>query len=201
MRDLLASSAGYINASGGLNGQNPTNVSIADIYNVERILLSNDARSILANVKGMNEFGTSPQRDSFLALCNTDLTPDLQAICATGLSSVGGIIKAAYPSQDGLKPEEYCQISRFRFFVSSRGIKLENASSTGANVYKIPMFGVEAYTKVEQNQYSALVGFRPDWVVSNIAQNSQLYAKFGIARAITNQNWLSGLNVTQLLGA
>jgi len=40
------------------------------------------------------------------------------------------------------------------------------------------------------------LGYRPPYVVSSVAQNSQLYAKFAIARAITNQNWISGLNVT-----
>jgi len=58
---------------------------------------------------------------------------------------------------------------------------------------------LEAAAKIEQNQYSAKIGFRPDWVVSSVGQNSQLYARFAIARAITNQNWISGLNVTARL--
>ena len=58
---------------------------------------------------------------------------------------------------------------------------------------------LEATSKIEQNTYSAVVGYRPPWVVSSVAQNCQLYAKFALARAITNQNWLSGLNCTQRL--
>ena len=58
------------------------------------------------------------------------------------------------------------------------------------------MYGLEAAAKIEQNNYTAVIGYRPPWVVSAVAQNSQLYAKFAIARAITNQNWISGLNVT-----
>jgi hypothetical protein len=61
------------------------------------------------------------------------------------------------------------------------------------------MYGLESTSKIEQNNYSAIVGYRPPYVVSSVAQNSQLYAKFAIARAITNQNWLSGLNVTERL--
>jgi hypothetical protein len=58
------------------------------------------------------------------------------------------------------------------------------------------MYGLEAAAKIEQNNYTSIIGYRPPWVVSSVAQNSQLYAKFAIARAITNQNWISGLNVT-----
>lgn len=58
---------------------------------------------------------------------------------------------------------------------------------------------LEAAAKVEQNNYSALLGYRPPYVVSSVAQNSQLYAKFAIGVAITNQNWISGLNCTQRL--
>ena len=66
----------------------------------------------------------------------------------------------------------------------------------GRTVYTMPMYGLEAAAKIEQNQYTAVIGSRPSWVVSSVAQNSGLYARFAIARAITNQNWISGLNCT-----
>jgi N4-gp56 family major capsid protein len=189
MRDLFASSPSYINCVGGLNADQPTSISRADVNNIERILLNNDARTMVESINADLKFGTSPTRDAFIALCNTDLTSDLQNVS-------GVILKNAYPSQEGLRPEEYCSVSRFRFFVSSRGIATPGASSKGATVYSIPMYGLESFAKIEQNQYSAILGYRPPYVVSSVAQNSQLYAKFAIARAITNQNWLSGLNAT-----
>jgi len=192
MRDLYASSVSYINAVGGNNGDQPSNISRADVNNIERILLGNDARTMLETTEGELRFGTSPTRDAFIALASTDITPDLQNVN-------GVILKAAYPSQEGLRPEEYCSISRFRFFVSSKAAKIPGASLSGATVYTIPMYGLEAAAKVEQNSYSARLGYRPPYVVSSVAQNSQLYAKFAIARAITNQNWISGLNVTASL--
>lgn len=192
MRDLFGSSVSYINATGGTSGDQPSEISRQDVNNIERILLNNDARTMLSVIEAMNKFGTSPTRDSFIALANTNITPDLQNVA-------GVLLKNAYPQQEGLRPEEYCSISRFRFFVSSKGISIPNASLSGATVYRIPMYGLEAVAKIEQNQYSAIVGYRPPWVVSSVAQNSQLYAKFAIARAITNQNWLSGLNVTAKL--
>ncbi len=189
MRDLYASSVSYINATGGINGDQPTEITRADINNIEKILLGNDARTMLEGIDADLKFGTAPTRDAFIALASTDITTDLQNV-------TGVLLKNAYPDQEGLRPEEYCSISRFRFFVSSKGAFIPNISLLGNNVYTIPMYGLEAAAKIEQNNYSAVLGYRPPFVVSSVAQNSQLYAKFAIARAITNQNWISGLNVT-----
>lgn len=193
MRDLYSSSVSYINAVGGLNGDQPSNISRNDVNNIERILLGNDARSMLSGINATTQYGTAGVRDAFIALASTDLTNDLQNV-------QGVLLKAFYPGQqENIRPEEYCQVSRFRFFVSSKGAFIPGASMRGAKVYTIPMFGLEAVAKIEQNNYSAILGYRPPYVVSSVAQNSQLYAKFAIARAITNQNWISGLNVTQYL--
>ena len=191
MRDLFASSVSYINATGGLNGDQPSNISLNDVNNIETILLNNDARTMLTSIDAELKFATSPTRDAFIALANTAITNDLQKV-------QGVVLKVNYPNQSGLRPEEYCSISRFRFFVSSKAAKIPGISLKGNTVYTIPMYGLEAAAKVEQNSYTAVIGYRPPWVVSSVAQNSQLYAKFAIARAITNQNWISGLNVTTL---
>lgn len=189
MRDLFSSSVSYVNATGGLNGDQPSNISLNDVNNIENILSGNDARTMLTSLEATDRFGTAGVRDAFIALANTNLQSDLQKV-------QGVIIKSAYPSQVGIRPEEYCSISRFRFFVSSKAAKTPGISLKGNTVYTIPMYGLEAAAKIEQNNYTAVIGYRPPWVVSSVAQNSQLYAKFAIARAITNQNWISGLNVT-----
>ena len=192
MRDLYASSVSYINATGGIDGDQPSEISRNDVNNIERILLGTDARTMLESIDAMNKFSTAPTRDAFIALASTDITPDLQNV-------QGVLLKNAYPQQEGLRPEEFCSISRFRFFVSSKAASIPGASLKGNTVYTIPMYGLEAAAKIDQNNYSAILGYRPPYVVSSVAQNSQLYAKFAIARAITNQNWISGLNVTQRL--
>ena len=191
MRDLFASSVSYINCTGGINSDQPTNISLNDVNNIETILLGNDARTMLTSIDAMDKFSTGPTRDAFIALASTNLTSDLQKV-------QGVLLKAAYPAQEGLRPEEYCSISRFRFFVSSKAAKIPTSSLLGRTVYTIPMYGLEPAAKIEQNSYTAMIGYRPPWVVSSVAQNSQLYAKFAIARAITNQNWISGLNCTTI---
>ncbi len=192
MRDLYASSVSYVNATGGVNGLQPSEISRSDLNNIERILIGNDARTMLETIQAEDRFGTGPTRDSFLALASTDITTDLQNV-------QGVLLKNAYSSQEGLRPEEYCSVSRFRFFVSSKGASIPGAVSNGSTLYTIPMFGLEAAAKIEQNNYTSVVGYRPPWVVSSVAQNGQLYAKFAIGRAITNQNWISGLNVSTRL--
>jgi N4-gp56 family major capsid protein len=157
-----------LNATGGINGQQPSEISRNDINNIERVLLGNDARTMLEGIDADLKFGTAPTRDSFIALASTDITPDLQNVS-------GVILKNAYPEQASLRPEEYCSVSRFRFFVSSKAAKIPGISQpSGQTVYTIPMYGLEAAAKIEQNNYSAILGYRPPFVVSSVAQNSQL---------------------------
>ncbi len=144
MRDLYASSVSYINATGGVNGDQPSEISRNDINNIERILLNNDARTMLEGIDADLKFGTAPTRDSFIALASTNITPDLQNV-------QGVLLKNAYPSQEGLRPEEYCSVSRFRFFVSSKSASIAGSSLNGATVYTVPMYGLEAAAKIEQN--------------------------------------------------
>jgi N4-gp56 family major capsid protein len=192
MRDLLSTNVVFQSANGGVSADNPTEITRADCNNIEQILLNGDARTTMEVVEGQDRFGTAPVRDAFVAMANTAITPDIQNVD-------GVLLKANYPSQEGLKPEEYASIGRFRFFVSSKGAKVDNASLLAANIYRIPMCGMEAYAKLEQNGYSARVGVIPNYAMSNVAQNYGMYAKFAIARAITNQNWISGLEVTKRL--
>lgn len=194
MRDLFSSSVSYINCTGGTNGDQPSNISLNDVNNIENILLGNDARTMLQSLEATLKFGTAGVRDAFIALANTNLCADLQKV-------QGVLLKAAYPTQEGIRPEEYCSISRFRIYVSSKGARTPGISMKGNTIYTIPMYGLEAAAKIEQNNYTAVIGYRPPWVVSSVAQNSQLYAKFAIARAITNQNWISGLNATTFLAS
>lgn len=191
MRDLFSSSVSYINATGGLNGDQPSSLTLENFNNIENILLGNDARSLLTSLDATRMISTGGVRDAFICLASTNLCADLQTIDGVQL-------KNTYPSQEGLRPEEYCAMSRFRVFVSSKAARTPGVSLLGNTVYTMPMYGLEAAAKIEQNNYTAVIGYRPPWVVSSVAQNSQLYAKFAIARAITNQNWISGLNCTTI---
>lgn len=142
MRDLYSSSVTYLNATGGLNSDSPTSISRNDVNNIETVLLNNDARTMLESIEAQDRFSTGPTRDAFIALANTALTQDLQGV-------QGVLLKNAYPSQEGLRPEEYCSISRFRFFVSSKAAKKPGSSLLGRTVYTIPMFGQNNLAEVK----------------------------------------------------
>ena len=90
-RDMLASTASFVNCTGGTNGDNPTEISRYDVDEAVRILLNNNAYTIADNIEGDLKFGTAPVRDAYFAMCSTQLTGDLDAV-------TGFIQKNQYPS-------------------------------------------------------------------------------------------------------
>lgn len=56
-RNMLASTASFINCTGGVNGDNPTEITRSDVDEVVRTLLDNDAYTILDNIEGEDRFG------------------------------------------------------------------------------------------------------------------------------------------------
>ena len=56
-RDMLASTASFINCVGGVNGDNPTELTESDIADVIQALLSNNAYTIMDNIRGEDRFG------------------------------------------------------------------------------------------------------------------------------------------------
>jgi hypothetical protein len=60
-RDMLAATAGFINCVGGVNGDNPTEITRSDVDAVVRTLLNNNAYTIMDNIEGEDKFGTAPK--------------------------------------------------------------------------------------------------------------------------------------------
>lgn len=79
-RDMLTSTASFINATAGGNGDNPTELTGPDILDVVRALRGNNAYSFLSGIQGENRFGTAPVRDAYFALGHTDLIGILDSI-------------------------------------------------------------------------------------------------------------------------
>jgi len=59
-RDMLASTAAFINCTAGVNGDNPTELTRSDVDDVVRALLGNDAYTIMDNLEGEDKFGCAP---------------------------------------------------------------------------------------------------------------------------------------------
>lgn len=61
MRDMLQATAAFINCTGGVNGDNPTEITRSDCDLVVRTLRGQNAYSFLSGVEGENKFGTAPK--------------------------------------------------------------------------------------------------------------------------------------------
>jgi len=187
-RDMLAAGAGFVNCVGGVNGDNPTELSRTDVDDVVRTMLGNDAITILDSLIGQDRFGTSPVRDSYVAMCSTDLSANLERVA-------GFTHKNNYPTGDGLR-SEYGTISSLRFFVSSLGQKTANASNKGADLYNISVTGMEAYSIVEQDEYSSKFIYRPAIYDGPLMLNASAAYKMATVPVITNDEWILNLRCT-----
>ncbi len=188
-RDMLAGTAAFINCVGGANGDNPTNIHRSDIDEVVRVLLGNNAYTVLDNIEGEDRFGTAPIRDAYFALCHTDLTKDLDSV--NGFHQ-----KSQYPSSMNILRPEWGAAGNLRFLVSSIGSITPNASTLGANVYNIFCVGMEAYACIEQDGYSAQFIYRPPIYDGPLALNASVGYKFAEVPRILNDQWVINLRCT-----
>lgn len=190
-RDMLASTASFINCVGGVNGDNPTEITRSDIDGIIKTLKSNNAYTIMDNIEGQDKFGTAPVRDAYFGLCSTDLIGQLDAVA-------GFIAKNQYPAPMNALESEWGAVSNIRFLMSSIGSVTPNASSLGANVYNIFCCGMEAYACVEQDGYSAQFIYLPPQFSGPLALNSSVGYKFAECPRITNDLWVLNLRCTLL---
>jgi N4-gp56 family major capsid protein len=188
-RDMLASTASFINCTGGVNGDNPTEITRSDVDEVVRTLLDNNTYTIMDNIEGEDKFGTAPVRDAYFALCSTHLTGNLDNVA-------GFIQKNQYPAPMNALRSEWGAIGNLRFLISSIGSFFTNASNLGANVYNIFCVGMEAYACVEQDGYSASFIYRPPIYSDPLAQNASVGYKFAEVPRILNDLWVINLRAT-----
>ena len=57
LRDYIVSAASEINAGGGYNGDNPTNLGVSDFSLVATTLDTNNAYKFMSGIEGMDRFG------------------------------------------------------------------------------------------------------------------------------------------------
>lgn len=188
-RNMLASTASFINCVGGTNGDNPTEITRSDIDVIIRTLADNNAYTIADNIEGEDRFGTAPVRDAYFALGSTQLIGDLEQVN-------GFIAKAQYPSQMSTLRPEWGSVSNLRFLLSSIGSVTQNGSNNGNDVYNIFCVGMEAYAVVEQDGYSAQFIYRPPIYDGPLALNASVGYKFAQVPRITNDAWVLNLRAT-----
>ena len=187
---MLASTASFINCTGGVNGDVPTEITRSDVDTVIRALLNNNAYTIMDSIEGQDKFGTAPTRRAYFALCSTQLTGNLD--------NVNGFISVSqYPSPMNALNSEWGAISNLRFLISSIGSYSPNASSLGNNVFNIFCVGMEAYACIQQDGYSASFIYRPPIYDGPLALNASVGYKFAEVPRITNDLWVINLRCTR----
>ncbi len=189
MRDMLQSTASFINCVGGTDGDNPTEITRADVDTVIRTLRGNNAYSFLTGIEGMDRFGTAPVRDAYFGLGHTDLIGQLDNVS-------GFIQKWNYPNQQSTLDPEWGTVANIRFLLSSIGSITPNASMLGNNVYNIFVAGREAFAAIEQDGYSAQFIYRPPIYDGPLALNASVGYKFAEVPRILNDQWVFNLRCT-----
>jgi len=190
IRNMLASTASIINCTGGVNGDNPTELARSDIDAVVLALLGNDAMMISDNIEGTLKFGTAPVREAFWAMMNTGVIDDLEAV-------TGFISQAQYPSNMNVLNAEWGSVSNVRFLYSSRGSTSSSASLNGNTVYNIFVTGQEAYAMIELTSATASFIYTPPGGPTDPLRRLQLGAyKFAQVPRILNDAWIFNLRAT-----
>jgi len=189
MRDMLASTASFINCVGGTNGDNPTEITRSDVDTVVRTLRGNNAYSFLSGIEGEDRFGTAPVRDAYFGLGHTDLIGQLDNV-------TGFIQKWNYANQQSTLDPEWGTVANVRFLLSAIGSITNNASLLGADVYNIFVCGREAFAAVEQDGYSAQFIYRPPIYDGPLALNASVGYKFAEVPRILNDQWVFNLRCT-----
>jgi N4-gp56 family major capsid protein len=190
IRNMLASTSSVINCTGGVNGDNPTELSRSDIDATILALLGNDAIMISDNIEGTLKFGTAPVREAFWGMMNTAVLDDLESV-------TGFISQAQYPSNMNVLNAEWGSVSNIRFLYSSKGSITPNASLNGNNIYNIFVTGQEAYAIIELTNATASFIYTPPGGPTDPLRRLQLGAwKMAQVPRLMNDAWIFNLRCT-----
>jgi len=188
VRDTLSSTASATNASGGLNGNTPTEVTKSDIDGEVKTLMGNDAQMISEVIQASNNFGTAPVPPSYFGLCDTDITDDL--------ANVSNFVSTQeYGQQMPVLESEWGSTGRVRWLVSSAG----KATSESPVQYHCFIVGKNAYglTELEGGSASTIIkAFGSGGTSDPLDQRASVGWKAFFVSRILNDNFMRNLEVT-----
>jgi N4-gp56 family major capsid protein len=193
LRDYILSAASQINAGGGSNGDNPTNLTMSDFSLVATTLDTNNAYKFMTGIEGMDRYGTGPVRSAYFMLSSTELQTDMD-----GLVSAGFLSQWHYPTNASALPSEYGSAFNIRVLTSSEAPVARGASANGNDVYYNTVVGKQAVTHINQDGYSMNLIYRDPYYSGMLAQNATLAVKFAQAQAITQDTAIRNLVSTRL---
>ncbi len=193
LRDYIVSAASQINAGGGGNGDNPTNLGVSDFSLVATTLDTNNAYKFMTGIEGMDRFGTGPIRSSYFMLSSTELQTDFD-----GLVGSGFLNQWNYPTNASALPSEYGSVYNIRILTSSEAPVARAASMNGNDLYYNTVVGKQAVTHINQDGLSMTLIYRDPYYSGMLAQNATLAVKFAQAQALTQDTAIRNLLSTRL---
>jgi N4-gp56 family major capsid protein len=196
LRDYIVSAATEINAGGGSNGDNPTNLGVTDFSLVVTTLDTNNAYKFMTGIEGMDRFGTGPIRSAYFMLSSTELQTDFDSLPSVG--SLSFLSQWNYPTNASALPAEYGSVGNTRILTSSEAPVARGASALGNDVYYNTVLGKQAITHINQDGYSMNLIYRDPYYSGMLAQNATLAVKFAQAQAITQDTAIRNLLCTRL---
>lgn len=191
LRDFLTSSVSVYNCVGGVDGDNPTEITVKDLSNVAASLDTANAFKFLSGKIGEDRFGSSPIRSAYFLLCNTLLQPSFDAMTTSFTSSWN------YPNQNDVIYSEYGSVLNFRIFTSSEAATEPTSSMNGNLVFDNMAVARESYAHIDQDGYSSQLIYRPPIYSGPLALNGTLGVKFAQAQAILQNTWIRNVRCTQ----
>lgn len=193
LRDYIVSAASQINAGGGSNNDNPTNLGISDFSLVATTLDTNNAYKFMSGIEGMDRFGTGPVRSAYFMLSSTELQSDFD-----GLVGQGFLSQWNYPTNASALPSEYGSVFNTRILTSSEAPVARGVSANGQDVYYNTVLGKQAVTHINQDGFSMNLIYRDPYYSGMLAQNATLAVKFAQSQALTQDTAIRNLLCTRL---
>lgn len=193
LRDYIVSAASDINAGGGSNADNPTNLGVSDISLVATTLDTNNAYKFMSGILGEDRFGSGPVRSTYFMLTSTELQTDFDGLVGSGFLSQWN-----YPNNSSALPSEIGSIFNVRILTSSEAPVARGASANGQDVYYNTVLGKQAITHINQDGFSMNLIYRDPYYSGMLAQNATLAVKFAQAQALTQDTAIRNLLSTRL---
>jgi N4-gp56 family major capsid protein len=192
IRDMMVSTASTIAASGGANGETPTEITDSDIQTAIVALRQGNARLMTNPLPGENKFGTAPVRASYWGFMSVDQQKDLEAV--SSFLSV-----ANYPNPMNALEAEWGSTRNVRWLLNTNGFSGGASTPSSQPIYSSFILGQEAYGVVRLGAKEAEFIVKPlgaSGTADPLNQRGTVGYKYPFATRILNDNWITRLIAT-----
>lgn len=164
-----------------------------------KTLKTNKAKRVTSVVSASPNYGTSSVEPAYIAICHTDLEPDIRNL--EGFKAV-----ADYGHMKTVSPEEFGAVENVRFITTAdtapftdaggakagSGTAMVSTTGTSADVYPIIIFGEDFFAQVPLKGAYGLTPMVHKAKVSDsdpLAQRNHVGYKFIFGATILNESW------------